>query len=351
MIVTLSLLLSFTRVDGAAQVEAVRKELEVPALGLAIVDLADPETKIWVNGVRKAGEEPPKPVQVSDMWHLGSCTKAITAATLAILANEKKISLDSPLSKAFSGMTVSPSRRSVTLRDLLAMRGGIDANPPATWWKYSGNQGTAVKQREAATKDGLFDEMKASSGELTYSNWSYVMAAYSAERATGKSIEELMEEKIFKPMKMKVGFGPLAANQPFPHRDNVPHNSSMGSMDNPPVMTAAGRAHMSLEDWAKFIREVLLAYKEDSRVLPKLYWKEIKGPNTWDKYSMGWVLAERDWAKGFALNHAGSNTFYCSLVWVAPELGKAYLAVTNDGGKRGETAVSKILERAISSGL
>ncbi|MDD9942425.1 MAG: hypothetical protein OXU20_15410 [Myxococcales bacterium] len=48
-------------------------------------------------------------------------------------------------------------------------------------------------------------------------------------------------------------------------------------------------------------------------------------------YAYGWLVLERPWAKGTALAHDGSNTMFYATAWLAPELGRAYVAVTNQG--------------------
>jgi D-alanyl-D-alanine carboxypeptidase len=46
-------------------------------------------------------------------------------------------------------------------------------------------------------------------------------------------------------------------------------------------------------------------------------------------YALGWMISERPCAGGTALVHAGSNTMWYCVVWIAPKRNFAVLAVTN----------------------
>ena len=47
---------------------------------------------------------------------------------------------------------------------------------------------------------------------------------------------------------------------------------------------------------------------------------------------MGWIVAEQPWADGAALTHAGSNTMWYCVAWLAPKKNFAVLVATNQGG-------------------
>ncbi|MHC1762753.1 MAG: hypothetical protein AB9869_00395 [Verrucomicrobiia bacterium] len=49
-------------------------------------------------------------------------------------------------------------------------------------------------------------------------------------------------------------------------------------------------------------------------------------------YALGWAVAERRWAGGKALSHAGSNTMWYLVMWLAPEKSFAVIVGTNVGG-------------------
>jgi CubicO group peptidase (beta-lactamase class C family) len=89
----------------------------------------------------------------------------------------------------------------------------------------------------------------------------YSIAGHMAEEVTGKSWEDLMREKIFRPLDMTTaGFGAPGTgkknDQPRGHQANgtpVEPDSSAPPSDNPVAIGPAGIVHCSIGDWGKFI--------------------------------------------------------------------------------------------------
>ena len=92
--------------DLSAVLEPIRKMHGVPALGGAIVR-GDKVTAIGATGFRKLGSD--KKVTADDLWHLGSCTKSMTATLVGRYVERGKISWDTALQKALPRMKRRPS--------------------------------------------------------------------------------------------------------------------------------------------------------------------------------------------------------------------------------------------------
>lgn len=79
----------------------------------------------------------------------------------------------------------------------------------------------------------------------------FVAAGAAAERATGRSFEQLMRTEVAEPLRMgSLGFGPTQRGQPLGHLEG--HAAMPPEGDNPLMWAPAGGLHMSLGDWAKF---------------------------------------------------------------------------------------------------
>lgn len=341
----LSLMMQNPWADFQSKLEEIRVAEGVPAIGAASISL-DEEPRIWVTGVRKAGGS--DKVTPDDIWHLGSCTKAMTASALSMLVKEGSIHWNDKLSTLFPNETVSPNLQDVTLRHLVSMKAGIDPNPPDQW-SYGATGKPLKEQRDAVVHDALTGKMKeAKVGAYTYSNWSFVTAAHIAERTDRKLIEDVLTERLFKPLGMKsAGFGPCGPNQPWPHDDNGPVSAN-GTQDNPAIMSAAGRSHMSLADWAKFIKQVLKGLSGEPSFIPKTYFEELNTHPLGGDYTMGWLIQDRPWANGKAYSHTGSNVLnYCD-VWIAPGRRHAWLVTTNTGAKNAYKTCDKTMSEMIA---
>ena len=77
--------------------EPVRKKHELPALAAAVI--TDGRlSALGATGVRKAGTN--VSVTRSDAFHIGSCTKAMTATLLAILIDQGRLRWETTLAEA-----------------------------------------------------------------------------------------------------------------------------------------------------------------------------------------------------------------------------------------------------------
>jgi hypothetical protein len=136
-------------------------------------------------------------------------------------------------------------------------------------------------------------------------------------------------------MKM-AGFGGTGTlgkiDQPWPHTANgkpAPQNGP--EMDNVPTMAAAGTMHMSLADWAKFVREHMRGAQGKSAYLKRETFERLHTAVNTD-YALGWLTPKRGWAGGNTLHHGGDNTMNFALTWLAPAKGFGVIVVANQSG-------------------
>lgn len=322
--------------------ETCREKNEVPALAAAIVRVGQP-TVIAAVGVRKRGDE--TKVEPDDKFHLGSCTKAMTATLIAKLVEQGKLKWDTPLETVFAdlGVEISPQLRPVTLAHLLAHQSTLEDLSLSEFRKLS--TGDIKDQRLAVVKQALTQKSDKKPGEsFKYANINYIVAGAIAEQATGKSWEELMEEEIFKPLQMtSAGQGPMATpgkvDQPWSHFGNGKPVEPGPFGDNPTVLGPAGRAHCSVGDWAKFATEHLVGEKGDGALLKPESYKLLHTPEFAVSYTRGgWGASDTPWGKG--LMHDGSNTLNYSTALLLPEKGVAILVACNQGDTEKHGAVA-----------
>ena len=60
--------------------------------------------------------------------------------------------------------------------------------------------------------------------------------------------------------------------------------------------------------------------------------QQLVTPKPGMDYAGGWLTANRSWGGGAVLTHAGSNTMWYCVAWVAPKKDFAVLAAANLGG-------------------
>jgi hypothetical protein len=104
-------------------------------------------------------------------------------------------------------------------------------------------------------------------------------------------------------------------------------------MDNPPVLSPAGRVHCTIQDWAKFIADQLRGSEGKPALLKSASYQKLHTPPFEGEYALGWLAVERAWGGGMVLNHAGDNTMNFANVWVAPHRDFAVLVCVNQSGQ------------------
>lgn len=320
----------------------IREKHKVPGLVAGIVTSRGLQSAGAV-GLRKAGS--PEAITVHDQLHIGSDTKAMTATLLGQLVDEGKLSWQSTVGDVFPHLKaeVHPDFVHVTLEQLLTHRAGLPANLP--YGQFA--DVSVVAQRQALLKKALAEApLDAPGTKFSYSNVGYIIAGHFAEQITGRSWEELMRSELFEPLGMSsAGFGPPgmkdsgtkgtgtkdAVDQPWGHQLIFGKAQAL-QLDNPEVLGPAGRVHCSIADWALFVALHLQGARNETKFLKPETFKTLHTPPAGQEYAAGWGLVERPWAGGRALMHAGSNTMWYAVAWLAPERDVAYLAVVNQGG-------------------
>lgn len=175
-------------------------------LGKEFVILVYKDGKIIFS--KSTGEFTPKtqaPIASSSKW--------LTAALIMALVDEGKISLDDKISKYLPVFT-KYSKGFITIRHCLSHLTGIESEPIklANIIKRGRYNSLEEEVEEFATKK----EIMANPGlEFRYSNVGMNIAGRFIEVATRRSFEQLMQEKILRPLQMRsTNFSTLNAINP-----------------------------------------------------------------------------------------------------------------------------------------
>ena len=342
MLLTGSISIGAARLDDLdALLESIRLKHNLPALAGAVVT-GQGLLESGGAGTRKSGED--VPVTTDDLWHFGSNTKAMTAALIGVLVEEGFLRWNSSLEEVFPewATDMPEALKKVTILHLLSHRSGFNAN--LFWWGFS-KKGTLREQRLEAVKTALSGKLLSDpGGQFLYSNLGYVVAGAMVEKATGSAWEELLLDKICRPLGMEtMGFGGLGTpglvDQPWPHGANgkpLPKNGP--DIDNPAVLGPAGTGHGTLGDWAKFVADLLKGAAGEKALMKLETYEMLLSPPFGGDYALGWVVTERPWGGGKVLVHNGSNNMNFATVWVAPLRNFAVLVATNQGGPAAQKA-------------
>lgn len=345
--------------DIASILEPLRVAAKLPALGAVVVG-GGRIVAAGMTGVRKAGSD--VPAQIDDRFHLGSNTKAMTALLVARLAQQGTLSFETTLGEVFRGTNpeMNEAWDKVSLADLLRNRGGCSGDiSPVLWRSFWTTKEAPGAQRLRLVRAVISGEPIAAPGQkYEYSNTGFAVAGAIAETMTGTAWEALMRAHVFEPLNIETaGFGAPGADDdqgtiksPWGHQEGGRPVQPGPRADNPPAIAPANAVHMNLRDWAKFIGLHLRSHASNPHrrdaFLPAHIFDVLHEPV--GDYACGWRVQRRGWAKGtrdedvgITLMHAGSNTMWFSVAWLAPEKDFAVMVVTNQGGAAAQRATDE----------
>lgn len=319
-------------------------QYHLPGMIAAVIS-EDKIISIGANGIRKRGAT--NKITVEDIFHIGSNTKSMTATVIAFLVQKKMLRWNTKVSDIFPELKskINPVYKDLTLEELLAHRGGVVSNIDYDQIQLAAKN-NLVTARQMAMEQALEHAPEAPPGTFHYSNMGYIIAGHMAEKVTGQSWEELIQNLLFSPLNMKsAGFGPPSLSssfsQPVGHHENGKPVSLNEYGDNPAMLGSAGTVHLSIYDWAKYINFHLRAAEGKPQSLLTLdLFKKLHTPiaTSPPAYAMGWIVDKLDWAKGPVLVHSGSNELWYAKVWIVPKRNIAILVVVNQGGKKANEA-------------
>ena len=333
--------------DLSPLIETILKRHELPGMVAAVVE-GDRTVGLAAAGVRRRGS--PEKVTVDDRFHVGSCTKSMTATLCAMLVEEGKLSWETTLGRTFPELAESmrPEYREVTLEQLLTHRGGMPSNVDRglLFWHLRRLVTTPTDDRRLLL-EGVVTKPPASEPgtKHLYSNTGYAIAGHMAEQVTGEPWEDLMRQRVFEPLGMSTaGFGapgtPDVVDEPRGHSASGQPIEPGPLADNPSVIGPAGTVHCSTGDWAKYIALHLRGAQGEAKLLKPATFTRLHTPvgDEPPRYAMGWGVVLRDWGEGEVLTHAGSNTMWFAVTWLAPRRDFAVLVASNQGGDEAEKA-------------
>jgi len=337
----------------------------VPGLAAAVI-VDGKVVRIGAAGKRARGES--AEATANDLWHLGSCAKAMTATLAATFVERGELRWSMTLPELFPGEAVPPAWRDVTLENLLTHRSGLPANvtDQPLWASLFVSKNSTRDDRQKVLRWALTQQPACKPGEkFEYSNLGFMIAGHALETKADKAFEDLIQERLFTPLGItSAGVGAPEGNHPRGHRGPGPKAPPVKADvwgDNPKSLGPAGAFHMTISDWARFVAfhssgELPAQDAAPAAAAPlltpdlvkKLHTPpEVPGAKPGDAaatYALGWVTATRPWAKagpdsaGRALMHNGSNTMWYCVTWVAPECGLAVVVACNQAGPAAEKA-------------
>src|SRR5260370_2685924 len=337
--------------DLDSYVARAMKTFGVPGLSVEIVK--DGEVVVAKGyGVRKMGEA--AAVDENTLFGIGSNTKAFTSAALATLVDEGKISWDDPVYERLRGFQMYDPyvAHEMTIRDLLTHRSGMGLGEgDLLFCPHPTLPPQAILYRLRFMKPASSFRTR-----FAYDNLLYIAAGQIIPAVTGKSWDDYIRERIFKPLGMNTSNLSTSAFKPgddyaWPHSkvDGKLQVVAFETLDN---AAPAGSINSSAAEMARWLLLQLDRGKFPGRE-GRLF-SEHRSGEMWSSqtilpignpppalaglkthfaaYGLGWGL--RDYHGRKLVGHSGGLLGFVSRVMLVPEenLGVVILTNAEEGG-------------------
>ena len=339
--------------------ELVLKTFNVPGIAVGVVKDGK---LIHAKGYGVANLTTGKKVDENTLFGVASNSKAMTAAVLGQLVDEGKIKWDDrvtdyiPEFKMYDPYVTD----AFTIRDLLTHRSGLGLGAGDLMMFPDGSNFT---KKDIIHNLRYLKPVSAFRTKYDYDNNLYIVAGEVAERASGIKWEDLVEQRIMKPLGMQKSAASLYrlkdnSNTVRPH---APVNGKLQVLDIDwsESANAAGGIWSNVTDWSKWVITQMNHGKYGEGLQNKIFSAEVH-EETWTPqtvikagtaapynthfaaYGLGWFLSD---VKGYKqVTHTGGLAGMVTQVVMFPELQLGIIVFTNQQMGAAFNAISRTIQ-------
>ena len=352
-------------VDLAAldrQIAQAREDWQVPGMAIAIVK----DGKVVLAkgyGVRELGR--PEPVDADTLFAIASNSKAFTAAAVAMLVDEKKLTWDDrvtahlPYFQLYDPWVTHDMR----LRDLLSHRSGLGTFSGDLVW-----YGTAYSPEEVVRRARFLEPDADFRTGYRYNNVMFVAAGEVVAKVSGQPWGDFVKQRIFEPLGMR---DTVTSVKALAGRTNVatPHGPTYGAPRPFPWYSWDGAAAAagiisSASDMAKWMGLQLGRGTSGGRTIfsdaasrqmwtPHISFTVDRAsaeriPSTHFRgYGLGWSLS--DYRGRLVVEHGGAYDGMYSQVVLVPEEQLGLVVLTNSMTSIGSALKYVVVDRYLGA--
>lgn len=303
---------SETMFDNDQSMQSWLKENNIPALGLGIIEDGKLQ-QVKVFGEIKKGISAPH----NALFNVASLTKPVTAMVALRLISLGKWKLDEPLDTYWIDPDIAndPRHQKLTTRMILSHQTGFPN------WRWMNTDKKLNFQFDPGTK-------------YQYSGEGFEYLRKALEKKFGKTLEQLAQELIFQPLKMKDTSYIWDKNTDearFVTGYNEKREAYLIEKNN--TANAADDLHTTIEEYGNFMISVMKGKNLKPEIFQEMIKKQVKTKE--NKY-FGLGFEIYDLGNGdYALSHSGADKGTQCIAILLPNSGKGVVIFTNidDGYK------------------
>ena len=292
------------------------------------------------------------------LFGVASNTKAMTAALLGMLVDEKKITWDTKVTNIIPEFKLydTYATNEFTIRDLLTHRSGLGlgAGDLMIWPDSS-----TVTKTQLIHNMRYLKPVSSFRSKYDYDNLLYIVAGEVIERVAKVSYDEFLESRIFKPLgmnktaaswyRLKDKANIIDGHAPYEGK-LLPVGLSFGEIAN-----AAGGVYSNVTDMAKWVTAMInggrygdkLQYSLFSQAVARELWTPqtlTNNAGSWDfaSYGLGWNVGTTN--GNFEVKHTGGLSGIVTQVIILPQHKLGIIVLTNQQSGAAFNAISSSIK-------
>ena len=329
------------QLDAFLQAQVYKEDADPASAAPGVVLLVDTPDGRYLNAAGVTSMEDSTPIKTDDRLEIGSNTKSFTIVLLMQLQEEGVLSLDDPLSKWLPEWAEKiPDGDQMNLHQLAQHTSGL--------WDYADDiigAGTEDPDKlvqdytpeelvQYAIDNGTPDFAPGEEGQWKYSNTGYILLGMVIEKAAGKPLGDLYQERIFDPLGMETAVfiegvpkdGEITTNGYWWNDDGAMLNTTNWNASQGWV---AGGIAMNAEDFLTYVKALSageLFQNPDS--LQEMLTFDPNGMDGMMPYGLGLIDFSNADAAGY-WGHEGQTAGFQSLWYTNPDTDITVIGLTN----------------------
>ncbi len=307
--------------------------------GLAISIVKDGEV-LFSRGFGKRDADEGKDVTTQTLFPIASCTKAFTATSMAILADEGKLDWDTSVKRYLPTFKLYDlfASEHMTPRDLVTHRSGLPRHD-LMWFNSS------ATRQELLDRLQFLEPNKDLRAVLQYNNLMFMVAGYLVGQLSGQSWEDFMQQRIFDRLGMNSSLFTTSAAQEtldfsFPYKEIKDEIKKIPFYEGQWSVAPAGAIVSSVADMSNWVLLHLNKGKHEGTQIvsenqvAQMHAPQMVAPVTFpfpeipiSSYGLGWFVEPY---RGYMMaEHGGNINGFSSLVTLLPEQNLGVVVLTN----------------------
>ncbi|MBD8526891.1 serine hydrolase [Pseudomarimonas arenosa] len=260
-------------------------------------------------------------------FEIGSVSKTMNAALLAMLVAEGKLDLDDPLTKHLPKGSKAPEfdGQPIRLRHLLTHTSGLPSIAPSWQLSNPANPYSTLKQKDLFSALGKIELATAPGSKFEYSNFGAMLLSWVVSKTADQDYQTLIQQRLFEPLTMQQAYIKKPGKSVPVVQGHTPNRQPTPAWTFPADTAGVGGVRASLNDMIRYL-QAHLQPAEDALGQALARTHETLDENPGKGIAWAWMVAPLN-DREYLVHEGGTGGF------------SAFVAFSRDG-ERGAVVLS-----------